>query len=314
MLLAILCALGPCVQGADRRPVESREFILAFTCRSEKVAHKALWVSRDGGRTWATAAQAGVEAFWDDWAEGKVRCRVRVPEDGDYDFYPQLGDLVSNRAPEPRPGEPADPRLRFRVTAPKPAAPTPVPTAAPRPAEVPAAPPARPDVARARALYDRARVLHAQGRWAEAELKYQEALAAWPEFAHVHNDLGKLYDDRGEPARALEHFLRARKLCAANPLPWVNAARAEVALGLHAEALADLRDAAAVGLEKNERAAVLAGELLWEIARAAREAGETARAREAGELLLRIRGAAPETRARAERLLGGLPAAPKERP
>jgi tetratricopeptide (TPR) repeat protein len=306
-MLAILCALGALVQDGDRPVVESREFTLAFTCRSEKVVHKTLWVSRDGGRAWKPADEAGVEASWGDWAEGKIRCRVRVPEDGDYDFYPQLGDLLSNRAPEPQPGRPADPRLRFRVVS-KPAPPVPVPTAAPaaRPPVEPA-PGARPDVARARALYDRARVLHAQGRWAEAELKYQEALAAWPEFAQVHNDLGKLYDDRKDPARALEHFLRARKLCAADPVPWVNAARAQVALGLHAEALADLRDAAAVGLEKDERAPVLAGELLWEIARAARQGGAAARAREACELLVGIRGAAPETRARAERMLAEMP-------
>lgn len=312
-MLAIFLALGAWVQDGERQILESREFTLAFVCRSEKVVHKALWVSRDAGRTWKRAEEAGVEASWSDWTEGKVRCRIRVPEEGDYDFYPQLGDFLSNRAPEPEPGQPGDPRLRFRVAAPKPP-----PTPAAAPAAFPAEPrpmgSARPEVARARALYDRARVLHAQGRWAEAELKYQEALAAWPEFAPVHNDLGKLYDDRREPARALEHFLRARKLCAASPVPWVNAARAEAALGLHAEALADLRDAAAVGLEKDERAAVLAGAVLWEIAQAARQTGDEARAREACELLLRIRGTAPETRARAERLLESLPPAPKDRP
>src|SRR6185369_3761979 len=67
------------------------------------------------------------------------------------------------------------------------------------------------NVVQARALYDRARVLHAQQRVTEARLKYQEALAAWPDFAEVYNDLGKLHAEQREPAKALEYFIRSRK-------------------------------------------------------------------------------------------------------
>ena len=75
-------------------------------------------MSRDGGRSWKTAKEAGLSESWGAWAGGSIRCNVRVPEDGAYDFYAQLGDAVSNRQPEPKAGEPADPRLRIVVKAP----------------------------------------------------------------------------------------------------------------------------------------------------------------------------------------------------
>ena len=281
----------------DRVAVPSREFTLTFISREEKVTHKDLWVSRDGGRTWKAARETGVSETWGEWADGKVRCSVRVPEDGAYDFHAQLGDEVSNRSSEPQPGQPADPRLRLDVKGATPAVRPLPPVAPPSPAA------ARGDVVRARALYDRARVLHAQQRPAEAQLKYEEALAAWPEFAEVLNDLGKLYHDQKDAAKGLEYFLRARKACPCNPVPYVNAARAELDLGLADDALKNLKEAVALGLEKEERASVLAGETLWSLARAAVKAQDTARAREACEMILKVRHAARPTRAKAEQTL-----------
>jgi tetratricopeptide (TPR) repeat protein len=285
----------------DRVAVASREFALSFTSREEKVTFKALWVSRDGGRSWKPAREAGVTESWGEWAEGKVRCAIRVPEDGAYDFYAQLGDEVSNRTAEPQPGQAADARLRLEVkTAPAPVVRPPV-----APPSVPPTAPAvaRGDVGRARALYDRARVLHAQQRAAEAQLKYEEALSAWPEFSEALNDLGKLHHDAKDPAKALEFFVRARKACPCNPVPYVNAARAELDLGLGDEALKDLRDALALGLDKDERLSVVAGETLWSLARAAVKAEDRGRAREACEMILKIRAAARPTRAKAEQTL-----------
>jgi hypothetical protein len=83
----------------------------------------------------------------------------------------------------------------------------------------------------------------------------------------------------------------------------VNAARQETEMGLHEDAVEDLRAAVALGLEGDERAAVLAGETLWAVARTASLAGEPDRARAACELLLKIRLAARPTRARAQQMI-----------
>jgi hypothetical protein len=74
-------------------------------------------------------------------------------------------------------------------------------------------------------------------------------------------------------------------------------------LGLADDALADLKDAVALGLDRQERAAVLAGETLWKIARADMLAQRTDRARAACELLVKIRLAAKDTSTKARQLL-----------
>ncbi len=482
LLLALLPAAAP----QDRRAVPSREFT-ATIWTSEPVASKALWVSRDGGKTWKTAKDAGVAESWGEASGGAVKCAVRVPEEGAYDFYAQFGDAAGNRNPEPQAGKPAEPFLRFDIreetplrwisprageeliggnqvlfkwacdkkglreksllvyaqvdgqpwkavepglelsgqlawVLPQTAAPTKIrfrlaaftpddrevasreiegtlvpgrtvvslvwdqprgstewtggatvtlkwsslgaeyrersaelqyaadeepwtpitrgleatgtylwavpnretsrlrlrvraltrageeAAAVSEPAAVRVT--ARPNLAQARTLYDRARVLAAQQRYGEALLKYEEALAAWGEFAEVLNDLGKLHAEQKEPAKALEYFLRARKTSPSNPLPYVNAAMMEARLGLHEDALADLQDAATLGLERDERTAVLAGETLWKIAAAALKAEQWKRAGQACELILKVRQAPAGTRAKARETLAWL----KERP
>ncbi len=166
----------------------------------------------------------------------------------------------------------------------------------------------RPNVTQARALYDRARILSAQQRHAEAMLKYQEALAAWNDFAEVHNDLGKAYADQNEPAKALEYFLRARRLAPSDPTSYVNAAMMEVRLGLFGDALADLRDAIAFGMEREERTSVLAGEMLWKIAYSYAQAGDRKTALEASELLLTLRQASRPTRGKAQQMVAWIKA------
>jgi tetratricopeptide (TPR) repeat protein len=376
--LALAAAASASAQ--DRRAVPSREFTVRVDSKENPVS-RTLWVSRDEGRSWRPAREVGVSESWGDWSGGQVRCTVRVPEDGGWDFYPQLGDALGNRNPEPAPGQAADPRLRLLVKEPVRAprlawdepgagaqwqggqnvvlkwhavdpdfrergaelqysleggAWTPltrgleatgswtwtvpnVDTTALRlrvralardGAEAAAVTEplsvrrgARPEIAKARALYDRARVLHAQGRAVEARAKYEEALAAWPEFGEVYNDLGLLHAELREPAKALEYFNRARRTWPSDPVPYVNAARMLVELGLADDALADLKDAAALGLDRQERAAVLAGETLWKIARADMLAQKTDRARAACELLVKIRLAAKDTSAKARQLL-----------
>ena len=378
--IALALAAAGMAFAQERRTVPSREFTIRIDA-SENPAFRQLWVSRDDGRTWRPAAEAGVTVTWGAWAEGALRATVRVPQEGAYDFHAQLGDALSNRSPDPAPGQAADPRLRLLVKEPvrvprlsweEPRAAVEweggqtvqlrwfavdpdfrersaelaysvdggpwipvaknldataaygwsVPnrdlrnlrlrvTAASRSGAQAAAvtePIAvrqvgRAEIGKARALYDRARVLHAQNRPVEARLKYEEALAAWPEFPEVFNDLGKLHAEIKEPAKALEYFNRARELCPSNPVAFVNAARMESELGLHEEAMADLRDAVALGLDRHERAAVLAGETLWRIGRQRVLANDDAKAREAFELLLKIRHAARDTSAKARQML-----------
>jgi tetratricopeptide (TPR) repeat protein len=378
LALAALLALAP----QDRTACPSREAVLTFVSSAADVAHQTLWVSRDAGATWKKAAEAGVDAQWGEWAGGRIRCSVRVSEDGKYDFFAQLGDALSNTGEPPRANESravarldfaAAPAARIAWEEPRAAGTWTggqnvslrwsasgaelrersvelrystdgrawititkglelsgsygwvVPgvetarlvlrasargrsgdevVADSAPLSVRAG--GRPEIAKARALYDRARVLHAQGRAVEAQLKYQEALAAWPEFGEVYNDLGKLHAEQRDYPKALEHFLRARKSCPSDPTPYVNAGRMEALLGLLDDALADLRDAVELGLEKEERTAVLAAETLWSVARSATAAKDPDRAREACRLILRIRHASRATRAKAEQALDWL--------
>ena len=83
----------------------------------------------------------------------------------------------------------------------------------------------------------------------------------------------------------------------------VNAARTEVELGLLDDAVGDLRDAIALGLESDERTSVLAGETLWSIAKAASLGRDDRRLREACDLILKIRQAARPTREKAKLML-----------
>lgn len=375
--LAILAALCGPAAAQERRPVASREFTITIST-SERVGSTRLWVSRDAGRTWTLAREAGIAETWGEWAGGAIRCTVRVPEDGAYDFYPQFGDAVTNRTPDPKPGQAPHPRLQFEVREPRTvgAVEWEEPKGSPhwtgaatvtlkwhsvgdpfreRSGELQYAIAGQPwvtitkgldasgsyrwivpnkdttelrlrvraltragqdasaetdaiyvraagraDLPQARALYDRARVLLAQQRHAEALLKYEEALAAWPDFAEVLNDVGKIHSDRNDPVRALEYFIRAKKASPSHPTAYVNAAMTQARLGLYADALADLRDALAVGLEKDERTAVLAGETLWKVAVASGLSGEKDNALLACEMILRVRLASRATRAKAE--------------
>jgi hypothetical protein len=378
--LACLLGLASVAFAQERKPVPSRDFVVKIDA-PERPDHQTLWVSRDGSATWKKAAEAGVSAAWGEWSEGIIRCTVRVPEDGPYDFYAQLGDAIGNHHPDPSPGQPGDPKLRCevheagRVAWEHPAlaatwtggeqvqlrwaiaggdlkersvrlsyttngkewmtitegldlvgsytwvVPGPDgarirlraaarmrsgPEVAGDSAEVTVHSGDRPQIAKARALYDRARVLHAQQRVVEAELKYQEALAAWPEFGEVFNDLGKLCAEKKDPAKALEYFLRARRLSPSDPTPWVNGARMRLELGLVEDALADLKDAVELGVEKDERTAVLAGETLYSLARRASDAGDTKHALEACETLLKIRQAARSTQFKARQMVEAL--------
>ena len=380
LLLAALAQAAPEKADPDRRLITVREFIIRVDSK-ENALFKTLWVSRDGGRTWKAAREAGVVEAWGEWAGGAVRCSVRVPEDGLYDFFPQIGDALSNRGPEPKPGQAADPKLRLEVRQPVKVAHLEweeprgaadwiggqsivlkwhavEPDFRERSAELQYSIDDEPwifitkglepsgtyawvvpnkdtiqlrlrvkavtranlessaeteaiavrvqrkgNVVQARALYDRARVLHAQQRVTEARLKYQEAIAAWPDFAEVYNDLGKLHAEQRESAKALEYFIRSRKTCPSDPVPVVNAARTEVELGLLDDALGDLRDAVALGLDADERTSVLAGETLWSIAKTASLGKDDRRLYEACELLLKIRQAAKPTRAKAQQML-----------
>jgi tetratricopeptide (TPR) repeat protein len=387
---AALALAAGTAQAQDRRMVPARDFIIRIDSKAENPAFRMLWVSKDGGKTWKSARDAGVTETWGQWSAGAIRCRVLVPDDGAYDFYAQLGDAVSNRNPEPKPGEAADPRLRLEVkqavkaghlaweapagavewrggqevalkwhavesdfkdasaelqysvdggpwlplaagleptgslawVVPAVEAPLRLRVRATSRSGVEAAAVtdavsvrslARPEIQKARAIYDRARVLHAQGRTVEARLKYEEALAAWPVFGEVHNDLGKLYAETKEPAKALEHFRRARAACSADPTPYVNMARVELELGLRDDAMKNLRDAFALGFDREERTAVLAGETLWAAARAASLGQERGLAREAAAMVLRIRQAARPTQEKARQMIAWMDAEEKAR-
>ncbi len=484
-VLALLALLLPAAAPQDRRVVPSREFTITIWT-SEPVVSKTLWISRDGGKTWKTARDAGVSESWGEWSGNAIKCTLRVPEEGAYDLHAQLGDAAGNWE-EPRPGQPAKPFLRFEIREevpltwvsprageefiggnqvlfkwtcdPKglrenslqvyaqvdgqpwkavasglalagqhhwvlPQTPAPVKirfrlaaftpddreiasrdlegmllpgrtvvsltwdqprgtaewtggatvslkwsslgeefrersaeiqyaidedpwtpitrgleasgtylwvvpnretsrlrlrvralTRAGQEALAVSDPVAvrvtsRPNLAEARALYDRARVLAAQQRYGEALLKYEEALAAWSEFSEVLNDLGRLHAERKEPTKALEYFLRARKTSPSNPLPYVNAAMMEFRLGLHEDALTELRDAVTLGLERDERTAVLAGEILWKIAAASVEAEQWSRVSQACTLILKIRRASGATRGKAREMLAWLEGKP----
>src|SRR4029077_10923211 len=120
-VLLFLCAAASAQtapeKAPDRRLVTVREFVGTVQAK-ERVSFKPLWVALDPGRTWKAARETGVVESWGEWVAGVIRCSVRVPEDGTYDFFPQVGDALSNRGPEPKPGQAADPRLRVDVRQP----------------------------------------------------------------------------------------------------------------------------------------------------------------------------------------------------
>lgn len=374
-MTSFILALVASVAAQEPVDTSTKDFVIRVETR-ENPTFKALWVSRDGGRNWHPAEKVKVEAVWGAWSNGMIRCAVRVPEEGIFDFYAQLGDAVGNRGPEPQSGQPASPRMRIEVREqaglgwdepqglvewtggaavtlrwhgrsaeirersaelqysmdgePWTAItkgldgsgnyPWVVPNRESthlrlrlmalmkngRPVEATSGAVSvrvvtRPNVVQARSLYDRARVLQAQGRLPEAILKYEEALGAWSEFGEAHNDLGTLYAQQKEPAKALEYFLRARKACPSNPVAYVNAARMQMRIGLLDDAMADLRDAVALGVEGDERTSVLAGDTLWKIAVLSEKSPQ--RLTEACRLILSIRQAARPDRARAEHIL-----------
>ena len=89
-------------------------------------------------------------------------------------------------------------------------------------------------------------------------------------------------------------------------------ARVELELGLRDDAMKNLRDAQALGLDREERVAVLAGETLWALARLASLAQERGQARDACVLILRIRQAARPTQDKARQMLAWMDAEEKK--
>jgi hypothetical protein len=159
---------------------------------------------------------------------------------------------------------------------------------------------ARPDIGHARRHADKARVLAGQMRTVEAIEEYEKALGVWPEYPEALHDLGTVYAKESQYAKALEYFLRSRKASPSRPLPYVTAAGAEIKLGLFDDAMADLRDAVELGADSDERAAVRGAELLWQLVVAYAKMDEWAKADEAAKLLLQIRRAPRELRAKAQ--------------
>lgn len=148
--------------------------------------------------------------------------------------------------------------------------------------------------------YDRARVLHAQKRMGEAIAEYEKSMAAWPSYPEPVHEMGRLYYEQGEYARALEYFLRAGELSPSLPQPYVNRASAQLRLGLLNEAYADLLDAVDLGVDRDARLAVTCGEKLLEAAVRFAAAERSDLASEACRSILRIRGADSRARRQAQ--------------
>ena len=164
-------------------------------------------------------------------------------------------------------------------------------------------PPFRVDLRAAMGHYDRARVLHGELRTAEAVAEYKKALDAWSTFPDALNELGLLYYQEGEPARALEYFLKARKASPARPRPYLNSAIARIELGLLAEGFQDLKDAVDLGVDRDRVLAVTCAEKLMVLAVKFNVAERVEMAIEACQVILRVRHADARIRKEAKAYL-----------
>ena len=101
-------------------------------------------------------------------------------------------------------------------------------------------------------------MLAGQGRRAVAIEHYEAALAAFPEDADLHNDLGVALDAVRRTDDAREHYHAAVRARPAFHRPHINLANQALAMGNQTEALAALEEAQRVGPEMAETNARLA--------------------------------------------------------
>ncbi|GEM_PF-4676660 len=161
----------------------------------------------------------------------------------------------------------------------------------------------RPNIAHARRHADSARIHAARSQTAQAAEEYEKSLAIWPDYPEALNDLGVVYARERQSAKALEYFLRAKKASPSHPGPYVNAASMELDLGLRDDALADLRDAVELGLDREARLSLQAADRLLRLANAYLDAREDAKSDECCRLILKVRLADRATRDRAQKHL-----------
>lgn len=100
MLVAL--ALVFAVQEPPEIQVQSRTFKPKFkiTERQGEVKPVELWVRTERGE-WLRAAESGVAVEWRGYDGTWLYTTVTVPSDGTYEFFPQVGDKVSNTSPPP---------------------------------------------------------------------------------------------------------------------------------------------------------------------------------------------------------------------
>ena len=107
--------------------------------------------------------------------------------------------------------------------------------------------------------------LHTQ-RAPQAIATLREAIAAHPDDALLHADLGNAHNARGEPGTAIAAWRRATELDPQQPVPWFNLGRAHQAQGDSLAAVDALQRARALAPEILP-AAVLLGDALVHLGR-----------------------------------------------
>jgi tetratricopeptide (TPR) repeat protein len=151
--------------------------------------------------------------------------------------------------------------------------------------------------------YNAARLLHAQGKAADAIIRYEKSLEAWPEYPEALHELGRVYYEEEEWARALEFWRRSMEASPSSPFPYVNVAKAKLKLKLYEDAFNDLKDAVALGVDRNRHLGLACSEALLRVAIRYGKTNEVEQAIDACKHVLRIRNVDPKVRAQAEKYL-----------
>jgi Tfp pilus assembly protein PilF len=126
------------------------------------------------------------------------------------------------------------------------------------------------------------------GKLDEAEVAFRRVIDAGAGVAYVHNNLGIVYQQRGQDAKAAAEFREAIRLDGAYPAPRILLGASLLALGKTAEAQAELREA--VKIAPREPLARL------ELARAHETAGDWAGAVEEYRALAQLDPTNPDFR------------------
>ncbi|OGL46918.1 MAG: hypothetical protein A2W05_10440 [Candidatus Schekmanbacteria bacterium RBG_16_38_10] len=165
----------------------------------------------------------------------------------------------------------------------------------------------KPDIATAKMHFQRGTLIRAQGKLEESAIEFNKAITLWQDYTDALNDLGFVYYNKQEYGRALEYFLRAKRVDVNNPSAYVNTALALLNLGLIDDALSEFKDAVELGLDTRntelKTLAIESADALWHIAQTYSSDKQYDKAVDTCRTILKIYWVDKSTRKKAEEFI-----------